>query len=40
MTADSMRILLIEDDPDDILILKESLSEARTVKIKLGCYER
>jgi DNA-binding response OmpR family regulator len=35
MSADPIRVLLIEDDPDDALLLKESLAEAGAVKVKL-----
>ncbi|MCJ7434173.1 MAG: GAF domain-containing protein, partial [Anaerolineales bacterium] len=36
MDADLIRVLLIEDDPDDILLLKESLAEVSAVRIKLA----
>ncbi|MFZ2098020.1 MAG: HD domain-containing phosphohydrolase [Anaerolineales bacterium] len=36
MTSDTIRALLIEDDPDDVLLLKGSLTKAKTVKIRLG----
>jgi PAS domain S-box-containing protein len=29
MTSDRIRVLLIEDDPDDVLLLKEALAEAK-----------
>src|SRR4030042_5499926 len=35
MTSESMSVLLIEDDPDDILLVKESLAEISLGKIKL-----
>jgi PAS domain S-box-containing protein len=35
MPADTMSVLLIEDDPDDVLLVKESLSEVSLGKIKL-----
>lgn len=35
MPADTMRVLLIEDDPDDVLLVKESLAEVSLGKIKL-----
>jgi PAS domain S-box-containing protein len=40
MTAHQIRVLLIEDDPDDILLLKESLAELGTGKIKLNYTDR
>jgi len=35
MTSDQMRVLLIEDDPDDILLVKEALADVSLGKIKL-----
>jgi DNA-binding response OmpR family regulator len=35
MTTDMIRALLIEDDPDDALLLKESLAETGAVKVRL-----
>ena len=35
MTSDQMRVLLIEDDPDDILLVKEALAEVSLGKVKL-----
>jgi two-component system, sensor histidine kinase and response regulator len=35
MTSDQIRVLLIEDDPDDILLVKESLAEVSLGKVKL-----
>jgi PAS domain S-box-containing protein len=35
MAADLMSVLLIEDDPDDVLLVKESLAEVSLGKIKL-----
>jgi len=35
MTPDQMRVLLIEDDPDDILLVKEALADVSLGKIKL-----
>jgi PAS domain S-box-containing protein len=40
MTSDCIHVLLIEDDPDDILLLKESLAETEKEKIKLGVADR
>jgi PAS domain S-box-containing protein len=40
MASDLIRVLLIEDDPDDILILKESLTETEMGAIKLGLADR
>ena len=40
MTTDFIRVLLIEDDPDDVLLLKDSLAEAKTVRIRLASAER
>jgi len=36
MTSDPIRALLIEDDLDDVFLLKESLATAKVVQIKLG----
>jgi DNA-binding response OmpR family regulator len=35
MSTDVMSVLLIEDDPDDVLLVKESLAEISLGKIKL-----
>jgi two-component system, sensor histidine kinase and response regulator len=35
MTPDQMRVLLVEDDPDDILLVKEALAEVSLGKVKL-----
>ncbi len=35
INPDTIQILLIEDDPDDVLLLKVSLAKAKDVKIKL-----
>jgi len=35
MTSDQMRVLLIEDDPDDIILVKEALADVSLGKIKL-----
>jgi PAS domain S-box-containing protein len=35
MDTDTIRVLLIEDDLDDVLLLKEALAQAGTVKIKI-----
>jgi PAS domain S-box-containing protein len=40
MTSQQIHALLIEDDPDDILLLKESLAEVGLGKIKLECADR
>ena len=40
MTSDLIRVLLIEDDPDDILLLKESLAETEMGNIKFGSADR
>ena len=40
MTSQQIRALLIEDDPDDILLLKDSLAEVGLGKIKLDCADR
>jgi PAS domain S-box-containing protein len=40
MTSHQIRALLIEDDPDDILLLKDSLAEIGVGKIKLDCADR
>jgi len=40
MTADPIRVLLIEDDPDDVILLKESLAEVGAVKVKLTCVNQ
>jgi len=40
MDTDPIRVLLIEDDPDDVLLLKESLAEASAVRIKLTHADR
>jgi PAS domain S-box-containing protein len=40
MTSQQIRALLIEDDPDDILLLKESLADVGLGKIKLDCTDR
>jgi len=40
MTTDPMRVLPIEDDPDDFLLLKETLTEASTIRIKLAHADR
>lgn len=39
MSSQQIHALLIEDDPDDILLLKESLAEVGLGKIKLDCTE-
>jgi PAS domain S-box-containing protein len=40
MTSDCINVLLIEDDPDDVLLLKESLAETEKGEIKLGIADR
>jgi PAS domain S-box-containing protein len=40
MTSHQIHALLIEDDPDDILLLKESLTETEKGEIKLGLADR
>ncbi len=40
MTSHQIHALLIEDDPDDILLLKESLAEVGPGKVKLDCADR
>ncbi len=40
MTSQHIHALLIEDDPDDILLLKESLADIDIGKIKLDCVDR
>jgi PAS domain S-box-containing protein len=40
MTPDPLQVLLIEDDPDDVLLLKEALTETGLEKIKLGLADR
>lgn len=40
MATDPIRVLLIEDDPDDVLLLKESLAETSAVRIKLTHADR
>jgi len=40
MITDPIRVLLIEDDPDDVFLLKESLAEVSAVKVKLACADR
>ena len=36
MASDLIRALLIEDDPDDVLLVKESLADITSAKIKLS----
>ena len=36
MGTDPIRALLIEDDPDDVLLLKASLAKVKAIQIKLG----
>ena len=40
MSSNQIRALLIEDDPDDILLLKDSLAEIGLGKIKLDYTDR
>jgi PAS domain S-box-containing protein len=40
MGTDPIRALLIEDDPDDVLLLKASLTKAKAIQIKLGHADR
>jgi PAS domain S-box-containing protein len=40
MTSNQIRALLVEDDPDDILLLKETLNEVGLGKIKLDFADR
>ena len=40
MSTNQIRALLIEDDPDDILLLKDSLAEIGLGKIKLDYTDR
>ena len=40
MGTDPIRALLIEDDPDDVLLLKTSLAKAKVDQIKLGHADR
>ena len=40
MTSHQIRALLIEDDPDDILLLKDALADVGMGKIKLDCADR
>ena len=40
MGTDPIRALLIEDDPDDVLLLKASLAKAKTVQIMLAHADR
>jgi PAS domain S-box-containing protein len=40
MSSHQIHVLLIEDDPDDILLLKESLADISMGKIKLDCADR
>jgi PAS domain S-box-containing protein len=40
MSSQQLRALVIEDDPDDILLLKDALSEVGIGKIKLDCVDR
>jgi PAS domain S-box-containing protein len=40
MTTDLIHVLLIEDDPDDILLLKESLTEIGMANFRLGIADR
>jgi PAS domain S-box-containing protein len=40
MIPDIIQTLLIEDDPDDVLLLKESLAKAKAVMIKLTHVDR
>ncbi len=35
-----IQVLLIEDDPDDVLLLRESLAESNTIKMKLTHADR
>ena len=35
MESDMIRVLLIEDDPDDVLLVKEALAEISLGRIKL-----
>jgi PAS domain S-box-containing protein len=35
MSSDQMRVLLVEDDPDDILLVKDALAEVSLGKIRL-----
>jgi PAS domain S-box-containing protein len=40
MSNQQVRALLIEDDPDDILLLKDALSDVGVGRIKLDCVDR
>ena len=40
MTNQQIRALLVEDDPDDVLLLKDALSEVSMGRIKLDCVDR
>lgn len=40
MTANPIRILMIEDDPDDVLLMRESLMETGALRIKLTHADR
>ena len=40
MIPDIIETLLIEDDPDDVLLLKASLAKVKAVKINLACANR
>ncbi len=40
MTTDPIQVLMIEDDPDDVLLMREFLTEAGALKIKLAHADR
>lgn len=40
MTIQQIRALLVEDDPDDVLLLKDALSEVSMGRVKLDCTDR
>src|SRR5512135_183502 len=40
MMTHQIRALVIEDDPDDVLLLKDSLADVGMGKIKLDCTDR
>ncbi len=40
MITHQIRALVVEDDPDDILLLKDALSEVSMGRIKLDCVDR
>ena len=40
MNEESIRVLLIEDDPDDTLLIQEMLSEAKGARFEVECADR